>query len=118
MRTFNHLYIIGNGFDLYHGLMTGYNHFRRYVQKNDVELYELIEKYYEYKEDDFWYNFEENLATLDDFALREYARNFLEDYGFDKWRDAYHHDYQLIHRAHHKRRLLHPQMNLLLSHGQ
>ncbi|MBP5421803.1 MAG: hypothetical protein J6Y78_05085 [Paludibacteraceae bacterium] len=28
MRTVNHLYIIGNGFGLYHGLPTNYGHFR------------------------------------------------------------------------------------------
>lgn len=94
MSLKNHLYIIGNGFDLYHGLMTSYNHFREYVKRNDSELYELIEKYYENKDGDFWYNFEENLARLDDFALREYANNFLEDYSCDSWKDAYHHDYQ------------------------
>ena len=94
MRKIDHLYIIGNGFDRYHGLMTGYNHFREYVRQNDIKLFELIEKYYNYKQKDFWYNFEENLAMLDDDNIREYCINYLEDYGCDNWRDAYHHDYQ------------------------
>ena len=29
------LYIIGNGFDIRHGLPTGYKHFKSYVAKND-----------------------------------------------------------------------------------
>lgn len=95
MRTINHLYIIGNGFDLYHGLPTSYGHFRDYVKEHDNELAELVEKFYSYKEDsDFWSDFEENLGNFDDDLLREYGLNYLEDYGSEKWRDAFHHDYQ------------------------
>lgn len=94
MRTIEHLYIIGNGFDRYQGLLTGFEHFREYVRHNDAKLYELIEKYYRYKQKDFWYHFEESLAKLDDDKIREYCTNYLEDYGCNNWRDAYHHDYQ------------------------
>ena len=95
MRTINHLYIIGNGFDLYHGLPTSYGHFRDYVKEHDNELAELVEKFYSYKEDsDFWSDFEENLGNFDDDLLRGYGLNYLEDYGSEKWRDAFHHDYQ------------------------
>ncbi|MCW4407577.1 bacteriophage abortive infection AbiH family protein, partial [Escherichia coli] len=34
------LYIIGNGFDMRHGLPTGYKHFKSYVEKNDQDLYD------------------------------------------------------------------------------
>ena len=95
MKTINHLYIIGNGFDLYHGLPTSYGHFSDYVKEHDNELAELVEKYYFHKiNSDFWSDFEENLSGLDDDLLREYGLNYLEDYGCDHWRDAFHHDYQ------------------------
>lgn len=95
MRIINHLYIIGNGFDLYHGLQTSYGHFRDYVKEHDIELSELVVKYYSHKKNsDFWSDFEENLSGFDDDLLREYGLNYLEDYGCENWRDAFHHDYQ------------------------
>lgn len=95
MRQCEHLYIIGNGFDLYHGLPTSYGHFREYVKEHDKELVKLIEKYYPHKKNsDFWNDFEENLGNFDDDLLREYGNNYLEDYGCEKWCDAFHHDYQ------------------------
>lgn len=95
MKRVEHLYIIGNGFDLYHGLPTSYGHFRDYVKEHDNELAELVEKFYLYKVgSDFWSDFEENLGNLDDDLLREYGLNYLEDYGSENWRDAFHHDYQ------------------------
>ena len=94
MRRVDHLYIIGNGFDLYHGLPTSYGHFRDYVKEHDNELAELVERYYFHKKDsDFWSDFEDNLSGLDDDLLREYGLIYLEDYGCKNWRDAFHHDY-------------------------
>ena len=95
MRKINHLYIIGNGFDLYHNMPTSYSNFRDFVKEHDVELVEFVEKYFFHKTDcDFWSDFEENLGTFDDDLLREYGLNYLEDYGCENWRDAFHHDYQ------------------------
>lgn len=95
MGKVNHLYIIGNGFDLYHGLPTSYRHFREYVKEHDKELFGLIEKYYLHKiNSDFWNDFEENLGNFDNDLLREYGNIFLEDYGCENWSDAFHHDYQ------------------------
>ena len=95
MRIIYHLYVIGNGFDLYHDLPTSYGHFRDFVKEHDNELAELVEKYYSHKKDsDFWSDFEENLGGFDDDLLREYGLNYLEDYGCENWRDAFHHDYQ------------------------
>lgn len=90
-----HLYVIGNGFDLYHGLPTSYGHFRDYVKEHDNELADLVDKYFSHKKNsDFWSDFEENLGNFDDDLLREYCQNYLEDYGCDNWRDAFNHDYQ------------------------
>lgn len=88
------LYIIGNGFDQFHGLKTSYDDFRRFVKQTDSNLYELVEKYYMYKKQDFWHDFEENLGLLDDDILRDYALNYLEQYGCNNWSDSFNHDYQ------------------------
>lgn len=62
------LYIIGNGFDLYHQLPTSYEHFRVFLIDNYPEILEFIEQYFvlddtidEYK----WNNFEYNLSSFD-----------------------------------------------------
>ena len=36
------LYIIGNGFDIYHGLSTRYQSFAFYLQDNASEIYDLL----------------------------------------------------------------------------
>lgn len=39
------LYIIGNGFDLHHGLNTWYSSFGLYLQENNSEIYDLLVRY-------------------------------------------------------------------------
>lgn len=86
------LYIIGNGFDLHHGIKSSYWNFKEYVEKHDKHLFELLEKYF--NGDDLWSKFEETLENLDVSEIVEYASNYLVDYGADDWSDAFHHDYQ------------------------
>lgn len=45
-------------------------------------------------DDDFWYEIEDRLATLDSESLIEDASVFLTGYGSDDWSDAANHDYQ------------------------
>jgi len=40
------LYVIGNGFDVHHGLDTRYTSFGLYLKKNYRETYELLLDYY------------------------------------------------------------------------
>ena len=42
----NSLYIIGNGFDLAHGLDTSYWHFRMFLENKDYEFLTMLEKLY------------------------------------------------------------------------
>ena len=42
----NNLYIIGNGFDLYHGLDTKYQSFAKFLAEEDEEIYDLLLTYY------------------------------------------------------------------------
>ncbi len=70
------LYIIGNGFDLYHGLDTTYKSFYNYFKKADKELFNmtcglLMDQFNE--NDRLWSNFEEELGEFNymDFVMQE-----------------------------------------------
>ncbi|EAR02015.1 hypothetical protein FB2170_01990 [Maribacter sp. HTCC2170] len=88
------LYIIGNGFDLHHGLKTGYNDFGEYLLDNDKELFELLEKYIAFtikgdtptEDDNLWGDFEENLAHLDIDGIIDDNNVYLPDWSSDDFR--------------------------------
>ena len=84
------LYIIGNGFDLHHGLKTSYYHFANYLKSKDSELYSILESYISYpnSDKDLWSRFEENLSNLDtDEILSEHSDTLL-NYTSDDFRDG------------------------------
>ncbi|MEM7863036.1 bacteriophage abortive infection AbiH family protein, partial [Morganella morganii] len=83
---------IGNGFDIRHGLPTGYKHFKSYVAKNDQELYDSIEEYI--PAGDEWNELESALGEIDYELILQNSEMFLASYNTDDWSDAYHHDYQ------------------------
>ncbi|MBB5149099.1 AbiH family protein [Ureibacillus thermosphaericus] len=60
------LYIIGNGFDLMHGVPSSYYHFRDSLGRRN-ELRKTLEMYIQ--KEDLWADFEESLAYFDDEAL-------------------------------------------------
>jgi hypothetical protein len=86
------LYIIGNGFDIFHDVKSRYSDFKNYVEKNDHGLFEALEEYF--NSDELWSDFEETLAHIDTDKITDDASDFLEPYGADDWSDAFHHDYQ------------------------
>ena len=86
------LYIIGNGFDLQHGIKSRYRDFKKYLEDKDDDLVEKLEKYL--GSDVLWSDFEETLAHLDTRKIIDECSNYLESYGAENWSDAYHHDYQ------------------------
>lgn len=87
------LYIIGNGFDLHHGLATRFSDFREFVAGRHPDLQSIMEEYLCELSGD-WANLEEALANFDVDQLLDHALNFLESYGTEKWKDSYHHNYQ------------------------
>jgi hypothetical protein len=99
------LYIIGNGFDIYHGLDTRYQFFAFYLQKNNSELYDLLVQYYglpdldphdpDSKYDPLWSQFEKALAGLDVETVLDDNTNYLPDYGSDDFRDRDYHAFQI-----------------------
>jgi hypothetical protein len=86
------LYIIGNGFDRFHGMPSGYGHFKDYVAEHDTDLFNALEKYFNV--DELWSDFENTLAYLDIETIRDEAMNYLVDYASDEWSDADNHNYQ------------------------
>ena len=60
------LFIIGNGFDLMHGVPSSYYNFRDSMGRHN-ELREMLERYI--RKEDLWADFEESLAHLDDEAM-------------------------------------------------
>lgn len=67
-----HLYIIGNGFDIFTGLKTSYQDFRRWLQINYIFVYETFEAVYGIQNVEWWNDFEVSLGKLD---IRQYVLN-------------------------------------------
>jgi len=90
--TSERLYIIGNGFDLHHGLKSRYWDFRAYLVNKDENLVEKLEEYF--GDDALWSDFEETLSYLDTEQIVDECSNYLVSYSAEDWSDAYNHDYQ------------------------
>lgn len=90
--THKKLYIIGNGFDIQHGLKSRYWDFNEYLDIKDRKLVDKLEEYF--GTDSLWSDFEETLAYLDTEQIIDECMNYLQSYGAEDWSDAYHHDYQ------------------------
>jgi len=60
------LYIIGNGFDLYHGLKTSYKDFKLYLKKTKEKYFlRKLEDYFSTK--NLWNSFEESLGKINSY---------------------------------------------------
>lgn len=90
MRS-DRLYIIGNGFDIHHGIPSKYSDFKRYLSDSDHSLLKLVEEYLPYRED--WSNLEQALANIDTHYVVDRASEYLVPYSAEDWSDSYHHDY-------------------------
>ncbi|GHX02067.1 bacteriophage abortive infection AbiH family protein [Vibrio cholerae] len=86
------LYIIGNGFDLYHNIPSSFQHFKNFVFNSNQELFDAVERYLPVSNN--WSDLESSLADVDVDGIIESALEFLAPYNSEDWSDAYHHDYQ------------------------
>lgn len=86
------LYIIGNGFDLWHGIKSSYWSFREYVKHRDSDVFREVEEYLTTEED--WSDLEASLANLDIDVIADNLGHFMPSYGADNWSDSGHHDFQ------------------------
>jgi hypothetical protein len=86
------LYIIGNGFDLWHGIPSAYWQFKEFVQEHDSDLQKAIEDYL--PADENWSDLESALAEIDICNVVDDHEHFMTPYGADDWSDSGHHDFQ------------------------
>lgn len=86
------LYVIGNGFDLLHGIQSAYWNFKEYVRQRDREVFTAVEEYLPAGDD--WSSLESALADIDVVNIIEELGQFMTPYGADDWRDSGHHDFQ------------------------
>ncbi len=89
---FDTLYIVGNGFDLHHGIPSSYKAFRDYVLSIDRSIHRDVEDYLSIDED--WSDLEASLANFDVDLVAENLGHFMASYGADDWSDSGHHDFQ------------------------
>lgn len=89
----SNLFVIGNGFDLHHGIQSRFSDFGRRIAEVAPDLLELINEYL-FVDEDFWNCFESRLATFDPDNVIDHAEQFLVPYGADDWSDAAHHDFE------------------------
>lgn len=89
------LVIIGNGFDLFHGIKSSYWDFKEYLKEmGEDEFIKALERYI--YSDELWSSFEYALGSMDYEALEENNSCYLLGYGDEDWSDSAHHDYQMM----------------------
>lgn len=86
------LYVIGNGFDIHHGMKSKYWNFKEYLKVVDTQLLDKLEEYF--GDDSLWSDFEATLAYLDTDQIVDECSMYLVSYGADDWKDSNHHAYQ------------------------
>lgn len=101
------LFIIGNGFDLAHGLETSYWNFRQYLKDIDWSYLQSLEEMYGFyigssgdaSKEYLWRDFETNLSNIDETSIIEQGENIelglewedigVEDTLYDYWEGQY-----------------------------
>jgi len=86
------LYIIGNGFDLWHGIPSSFRQFKRFVRERHPDLLKTVQEYLPVDEN--WNDLELALAEIDVINLIENLEHFMPAYGAEDWSDSGHHDFQ------------------------
>lgn len=71
-KEFERLYVIGNGFDLHHGMPTSYKSYRIWLEENHHDVYERLNNLYSdgIDEAEWWNDFETNLGYVVDLRGR------------------------------------------------
>ncbi|ENR5392236.1 bacteriophage abortive infection AbiH family protein [Providencia rettgeri] len=86
------LYIIGNGFDLFHGMKTSYNDFKAFVRGADYDVYQAVNDFA--PAGDEWNELESSLGDIDFYNIIEECEMYLTPYGADDFKDRDHHTYE------------------------
>lgn len=85
------LYIIGNGFDIHHGINSSFEDYRKWLHKKAPYLYDKLHTFYNIEDDKWWSDFEQNLAEISSDYINELYVNYSPVYGSDDFRDADNH---------------------------
>lgn len=80
LKNMTTLIIIGNGFDLSHGLHTSYGHLKKFIEAEDRQIAEQINQQLFVGEEDAWNNFEENVGTDDSYFKSAFQQAILLAY--------------------------------------
>jgi UDP-2,3-diacylglucosamine pyrophosphatase LpxH len=93
MEKIQHLYIIGNGFDIHHCRKTSYADFYKWANENHEDVIVEIEEKVGSLDAEWWYNFENNLAKINAYEISqtiasENVPNLSDDHVDRQWNDA------------------------------
>lgn len=86
------LYVIGNGFDLWHCIPSSLGHFKDFLRTSSPAIYLDVEEYLPVGDD--WCDLETALAGFDADMLIDNLGHFMSSYDDEDWSDAGHHDFQ------------------------
>lgn len=83
------LYIIGNGFDIHHGIPSRYSEFREWLENNDIDVLDNLRKFYNMDDATWWNDFETELGrpSMSEY-IDETAFENEPDYGSDDFHDS------------------------------
>ena len=91
------LYIIGNGFDIHHGIPSRFSNYREWLEDNDADLIERLRNYYDVDDKEWWNQFEIELGHPDmSEYIDETAFENQPDFGSDEFRDRDYHAGQYV----------------------
>jgi len=91
------LFVIGNGFDIGHGIRCKYSHFQEYLDDNREDILEIMGKFYYTGEDsELWSDFETSLERDIDYdSLSEIVGENSPNFASDDFRDGDWYDAQI-----------------------
>ncbi len=91
------LFVIGNGFDIGHGIPCKYSHFQEFLNDKREDILEVMEKFYYTGEDsDLWSDFETSLERDINYdSLSEIIGENSPNFGSDDFRDGDWYDAQI-----------------------
>ena len=83
------LYVIGNGFDLHHGMKTSYTDFRDWLIAHESSVLDTIDELFGDCDNAWWRDLENNLATaVTSEVVKEEVQENYPDFGSDDFRDS------------------------------
>ena len=89
------LYIVGNGFDLYHKMESSFSDFKDYVAKKNKPVFDAVERYLiPNSEKQEWNGLEQALGCLDPDEIIDEVSPFMESYGSEDWEECANYDAQ------------------------